>query len=660
MDHDEKEDKLYIELAERIITSKTFQFADINFSLADKDALSAILKYEGDQVTVEPDERLIIRIVSKMKLVLNYSPVIGLNGGFDFFLEMCYYFRQDQSTIRRLKVFERRILHYMLCNMESHDYAELPQLLESQRQLYSEILPAFAQSLDRLSFGAHELFKVSESFWSHSPANFNKTYLWNGLIPKIVGVLGSNLILAEEYMDLSLAADLYRSEQISVAIAGIISTGNTDSKKIDQLLLNEEYHKAIAKGILLVNIEDREQVCYLYDLAEMIFETNNEVKQDLARFYQRIADSEIIADNKLKELCLRQIEQLCASEDPELIKIGLSGLADLGTIFTPVIFSIIGNLSILYRDRQILFSCLEVFNNHPNVDEFFTFVTKCALHAGTAFPAGDFTNAISLFYDEDKEGLSRGLINLLIDDRGLVRFAGTSLLVQILNTFDNSFRFSIDLTQLPSLDQYKVWVSLLDDDARVMDFLPITLPILNSQNWFVAESLMARIEEEIKNYGSTIYSILEKNLIDENPKKADALSRVKTTMDVEFAKNDDKLKIKELDPRYTQSTLLNKYYEIFKKRTSEELEEQVDKKSIFRQLATTINLAKGGGWLNKDTGKVMELKKVAYEKQLPAKYFSDPENIDAERINKILQSNWSEEFKECEAIISLYENTLNP
>ncbi|WP_367209307.1 hypothetical protein [Sphingobacterium sp. R2] len=93
---------------------------------------------------------------------------------------------------------------------------------------------------------------------------------------------------------------------------------------------------------------------------------------------------------------------------------------------------------------------------------------------------------------------------------------------------------------------------------------------------------------------------------------------------------------------------------------SEQLEEQVDKSSIVRQLATTINLSKGGGYLDKVTGKVMELKKLAYEKQFPAIYFSDPENIDAERMNNISQLDWSKEFKECEAIISSYESTSKP
>jgi len=660
MEHNESHAKIYNDLADKIVTGKTFRFGKASFSESEKTAYSSFLKIEGEEIVVEPDEMLCATILNKMDKLFNQSASSGLKNSLERSLEVCYYFRGNRNEIRRFNIIEKRFIKSSVISTVGDSHVDLGDALELSKAFYLELLAVFVSHLDTLSPTSETLYNITTSLWDYFPLSTNRTAMLQNLLTKVVDITAQDAGLAEEYLDRLLKSTLYRTELIASVIAGILSAEKPKHETLDHLITDDKHHEAIAIALNATITSDPIVAADYYAMSETIFDTNNDIKRILTFFYQRMANNESMADGELKEKYLQRIEQLCISVDTDLVVIGLRGLGNLSQKYSELVFRIIDGLADRYCESEIFSSCLDVFYNHQSCPEFFKLVVKRVLMVKEVFNASQTEIVLSVLYENHRHSFDSGLIGLLIDPRGVVRFAGVSILAQIINTFDSHFRFSIDLTDLPSLDQYKLWVSLLDDDARVLDFMPLILPLLHSKNAFVAESLMVRIEEEIKNYGSTIYSTLEDNISDDNPKKAELLSRVQKEMDVEFAKNDEKLKIKELDPRFTQSALLRKYYEIFQKRTSEQLEEQVDKSSIVRQLATTINLSKGGGYLDKVSGKVTELKKLAYEKQFPAKYFSDPENIDAERMNKIFQLDWSKEFKECEAIIYSYESTSKP
>lgn len=660
MEHTEPHIKIYDDLADKIVTSKTFRFGKASFPESEKATYSSFLKIDGEEIAVEPDEMLCANILNKIDKLLNQPAKSGLKDSLERSLEVCYYFRGNRDEIRRFNIIEKRFIKSSVISTVGGSYVDLGEALELSKALYSELLTVFVSHLDILGTAPETLYNITTSLWDYFPLSSNRTGMLRNLFTKVADITAQDTQLAEEYLDRLLNSTPYRTELIASVIAGILSDEKLTYETLNQLMADDKHHEAIAIALNATITFDPIVAAYYYAMSEKIFDTNNDIKRILTFFYQRMANNESMADEELKEKCLQRIEQLCISADTELVIIGLRGLGNLSQKYSELVFRIIEGLADRYCQSEIFSSCLDVFYNHQSCAEFFKLVVKRVLMVKKVFNASQTEIVLSVLYENHRHSFDSGLIVLLLDPRGVVRFAGASIIAQIINTFDSHFRFSIDLTDLLSLDQYKLWVSLLDDDARVLDFMPLILPLLHSKNAFVVESLMVRIVEEIKNYGSTVYSTLEDNMADDNPKKAELLSRVHKEMEVEFAKNDEKLKIRELDPRFTQSALLRKYFEIFEKRTSEQLEEQVDKSSIVHQLATTINLAKGGGYLDKVSGKVMELKKLAYEKQFPAKYFSDPENIDAERMNKILQLDWSKEFKECEAIISSYESTSKP
>ncbi|WP_313265385.1 hypothetical protein [Sphingobacterium sp.] len=660
MEHTELHAEIYNDLADKIVTGKTFSFGEASFSESEKTAYLSFLKIKGEEIVVEPDEMLCATILNKMDKLFNQPASSGLKDSLERSLEVCYYFRGNRNEIRWFNVIEKRFIKSSVISTVGDSYVDLGGALELSKALYSELLTVFVSHLDTLGPASETLYNITTSLWDYFPLSSNRTDMLQNLFTKVVYITAKDTGLAEEYLNRLLKSTPYRTELIASVLAGILSAEKPKYDALNQLIADDRHHEAIAIALNATITSDPIVAADYYAMSETVFDSNNDIKRILTFFYQRMANNDSMADEELKGKCLQRIEQLCISADTELVIIGLRGLGNLSQKYSELAFRIIDGLVDRCCESAIFSSCLDVLYSHQSCADFFKLVVKRVLTVKEVFNASQTEIVLSVLYENHRYSFDSGLIGLFIDPRGVVRFAGVSILAQIINTFDRHFRFSIDLTALSSLNQYKLWVSLLDDDARVLDFMPLILPLLHSKNAFVVESLMVRIVEEIKNYGTTVYSTLENNIADDNPKKAELLSRVQKEMDIEFSKNDEKLKIRELDPRFTQSALLRKYYEIFEKRMSEQLEEQVDKSSIVRQLATTINLSKGGGYLDKVSGKVMELKKLAYEKQFPAKYFSDPENIDAERMNKILQLDWSKEFKECEAIISSYESTSKP
>ncbi|WP_367209306.1 hypothetical protein [Sphingobacterium sp. R2] len=548
MEHNEPHLKIYNDLAGKIIADKTFRFGKASFSESEKVTYSSLLKIEGEEIAVEPDELLCATILNKMDKLSNPPASPGLKDSLERSLEVCYYFRGNRDEIRRFNVIEKRFIKSSVISTVGDSYVDLGGALELSKAFYLELQAVVVSHLDTLGPTSETLYNITTSLWDYFPLSSNRTGMLQNLLTKVIDFTAQDAVLAEEYLDRLLKSTPYRTELIASVIAGILSAEKPKYETLDLLIADDKHHEAIAMALNATMASDPIVATNYYAMSETIFDTNNDIKRVLTFFYQRMANNESMADEALKGKCLQRIEQLCISVDTDLVVIGLRGLSNLSQKYSELVFRIIDGLADRYCESEIFSSCLDVFYNHPSCTEFFKFVVKRALTVKEVFNASQTESVLSVLYENHRHSFDNGLIGLLIDRRGVVRFAGVSILAQITNTFDRRFRFSVDLTDLPSLDQYKLWVSLLDDDARVLDCMPLLLPLLHSKNVFVAESLMVRIAEEIKNYGSTVYSTLEDNIADDNPKKSELLSRVQKEMDIEFAKNDEKLKIKELDP----------------------------------------------------------------------------------------------------------------
>ena len=76
----------------------------------------------------------------------------------------------------------------------------------------------------------------------------------------------------------------------------------------------------------------------------------------------------------------------------------------------------------------------------------------------------------------------------------------------------------------------------------------------------------------------------------------------------------------------------------------------MDENSIFRHLATTVVLAKGGGWKHESKEEVSQLSTFSSSMTLPRKYFISPDNFDWDRKMEISE-DWSKFFEGWEAVI---------
>jgi hypothetical protein len=281
---------------------------------------------------------------------------------------------------------------------------------------------------------------------------------------------------------------------------------------------------------------------------------------------------------------------------------------------------------------------------------FFEFVKAHASY-GKKFPVDAFDYPIHHFLAENPEEFSRELIALLIHDHGLVRLAAGKILKSAGHP-RRQFKFAIDLLTLAPLDQYKLWVSVLHMDFDIERALPIVLPIRKSSSTFVADVFKLKLEYEIENYGSPIIDILEKYADTSDPDDQMLIVRLNEKNEHVTEMMRRKSAVKELNPYYTQSKLMKEFDEIWRTKFNSSIQMSVNKGSIISQLATTIILAKGGGWKDEEdaNGQIGQLSKVGASMTLPRQHSISPNKYDYE-IKTWYIEDWTKDFEKWEATI---------
>ncbi len=247
-------------------------------------------------------------------------------------------------------------------------------------------------------------------------------------------------------------------------------------------------------------------------------------------------------------------------------------------------------------------------------------------------------NFTSSFHHFDPLELDKMVIELLLDNKAYIRHLGMSIFDRL--SPDSGYLFKNDILKFEPLEQYKLWVSLCGSLKEPKNFLPCLLPLLQSKSETVKECFIYKLEQYSEDYGGHIIELLQDKIGIHVTQQI--LDRIKNYSDNFYASNlDAKNKIIELNPYYTHNKLFVEFNAMYRRDFSKKINKGGQKNSFLSQLATTVQLGKGGGWRIGDREEISKLGSYGHSFVLPRSYFIFPDKYDME-MGVEMREDWQE------------------
>lgn len=422
-------------------------------------------------------------------------------------------------------------------------------------------------------------------------------------------------------------------------------------EKIVQFYKSEENEVSIICALASVKALSNEEAKRYYELIISVSDPKVDSLVNLPKFYCSIINNDNISDPNLKKQCFDKLADLIVNPNQNvrgntLWEIGFIVEYDIETV------ELLKSL-ILTEDfeKNQLKAIGNALIKHKHLQSFIDFIHVYAEKFKIIFEV-DFLHSVTFhFYQKDSSNFSKEIIILLTHDRGAVR-ALANKLIDYIELHCKKFSLEGDILQLDELTQYKLWMSVLGSFKEPQKSLPMLMPLINSQFPIVQEAFICKLELLTEEYGGSVIEVLESNLDLNDLHSKAVLGRVREYDAVYNKELSKKNGIKELNPIHTQAKLLRLYSENHDKSFSKKTKDEVDKKSLFSQIATTVILAKSGGWKHEKHKQVSKLTQIGVSFQLPRSMFITPELVDWQ-FRLSLVEDWSNKFKEWEAIKSL-------
>jgi hypothetical protein len=439
-------------------------------------------------------------------------------------------------------------------------------------------------------------------------------------------------------------------ETLSIPLlAGLRENDPEYLQDLEILSKEEKYHVAIVCSLSAGKPISKKDISQIIDLVKKIKNPSKKYRQQLARLYVNVLRHPDLDNNDIRKDCWRELTLLACDNDADIV---LSVIQILSIIkgeeqaksqlliecvsqdhFNANLVQVIGHTFFKFKDRDPYFDFLKVY------------ATKYRFKADERI----YSNTAQYVREHNPTQFDKRLIELAIDNNPVIRWLGERLISYL--SFHRGVRnFAVDITKLPARDQFKLFTSVLSDYHEPMYTVPFLLPLLSSENEVVKEGLICRLEMLAEDYGSAVTEAMKTGWREMNADQETIFKRVERYM-LKFSEQlSKKNNIKELNPWYTQSAHFNSYLDLHRTLFSRKMEQHIDEHSIFSQLATTVVLAKGGGWKHESKEEVSQLSSFSTSMTLPRKYFISPDNFDWDRKMEIYE-DWSNFFEGWEATI---------
>jgi len=642
-------------LAALSLDQKVFQFNMVELEVGYDELVSkGVLKEKGVLVVIVPSlefSRTLFFLTSS-KLGLNAEK--GMIHSLEFVQQVEEYYRSSEKAVIGITQHMSSLFKYLLVegNIEFESVLEeIIPFFEREKNLnfIRQFNAVFFESLPLLNISTKVIIQIADFVIPKIKTNTEINTSINLLTKAIESLCSDDEKRADEFINTFLTKTSPSQLVFAAAIAGKYHSSKFEINFLKKLAKEEKNHSPIIAAISALKIDSEIQGSALVDFVESLNLQEERLLIDVPIFFARLIVNKNLAGSNLINRSFYALKSLINNPS---INVKQSSLRSLLIIdgFDLEVGDLLTSLGTDITRKEFGFLIANILSSRKSPKYFFDVVKAYSIF-GKSFPVDLFEYPISHFLNEAANDFSTGVIELLIHDEGSIRLSGSKIIKSASNVYGN-FTFAVDLLTLPPLDQYKLWVSVLHSDFDIERALPAVISIRKSQSQFVAEVFKLKLEYEIENYGSIIIEILEDHADPNDTDDNELLARLKLKNEHVIEKLKLKSAISEFNPYLTQSKLINSFNNTWGAKFNNSIQKSVDKGSILRQMATTIILAKGGGWKHEDeaTDKIGKLAKIETGLVLPRQHTISPNKYDYE-IKAWYIEDWTKQFKRWEAII---------
>lgn len=501
---------------------------------------------------------------------------------------------------------------------------------------YATALPYL--NLDNTTFYNNTIQLVD---WTKSDADYNMNLfeLLKGVRNKIS--LQNDFGLS--FFEYTLTREGLESCVIIQIIAGLFDRFGIDFYKqhLKKKINNEKYFILVICGLTSADNITEEVAELFFVIYTNANKDNPEVLINLPKLLFAILNVKNIPDNsKLIDNSFRCLEELNSLADKDLRSIILQEIQYKDNhidAYKKLLLNIVNNPH--FQEENHLGSIDHFLWNLKDVKYFEQIVCSLARGKFITGIAKKLNSSIGELIVNNKSEFDKTIINLLITNDACSRKVGIDIFDSIS---DDNYVFAYNILELSHLNQYKLWVSLLQFDREPKCVITCILPLLRSISPLIKEAFICKLEEYSENYGGHVTEVLRNNLDLENAEMNSIYTRIENYMENYFAEKIlVKKEIKELNPHYSQNKIFKDFSKNHYRNFNKEMQKYRDKNEGIMNLFTTVILLKGGGWKTEGKDGISQLGLVSSSFSLPRNYFIEPEHFDFES-NRKMSEDWDD------------------
>lgn len=429
------------------------------------------------------------------------------------------------------------------------------------------------------------------------------------------------------------------NENISVnVIAGILQADKSFFTDIEEMATNETYQASLVVALSVQGTFSEQEIEKKLHIISNIKNNSEKYLRQLPQFYSSIIRNKNITNELIKQQCFEHLKNLIVRFEinlPFLVLHEMRLIKNHEREKTDLL------ITLLHHDQfddQLLSNVSWIFFNFTSPEHYFRFLEAYVDKYKYKVDERIFEHGLPNIREKNPTEFDVLLIQFLTHNQGEKRWMAIRVFTK-LSYFYGVKGFSVNILTLDPKAQFKLFTSILFALNEPKFTLPFILPLTYSTNDVVKEALINRLEVLTQDYGNKVLEIINQQWVNKTPEQQNIYERIHEYMERFYKEVDKKILIKELNPLYTQAKYYNAFMSNYSKVLRRTINENVDKKSIVRQVATTVFLARGGGWKHQRTGEITQLGTVGTNISLPRSLFISPDNFEWDRRIKQME-NW--------------------
>lgn len=624
-----------------IINKKVLAFSTNDYSFDEELVKKKYLSKEGENYKIENYSAFSLPFLKKYKSTFNFEiqKDFKLNTNFlkqisDDFNKDNYIFQYNRLEDELWEIIVQETNKKFNCHF--NEYLSSFKKEDKSVEIF-KFIKAYSTQLNNLQISADYIYKNSILLleFAKSDATYNMPLgeILNGVKQKCL----NNYSFGIDLFKITITNQETNDNLISAIVSGLYENRGSDfyESELKSKIKNKEFLNGIFFGLSNVN-EIKEYECNLFIKLFDEFKNNDDLIISLLALIISILKVEKDVDEKYSKKSFSRLKK--SVENENVIFYILNNISYLENHIdekVDIIVSIIEQE--FFSIKKHLKAIEQVFWRLKDIESLKIVILAIAKNRPFVSISESFQ---STFSRTDNSSLDSLLIELLTDNDAAKRFIAVDIFNKL--SFNNPYKFTIDILKLEPIIQYKLWVALTQDYKEPKYIIPALLPLIDSKSEIVSESFAYKLEELSEEYGGHITTILD-NHLNKTTKHIKIIEQIKSHIDLFYRNNITlKHKIKELNPYYTSYKQVNHFNDLFYKNMSKTIQKGAEKNSLLSVLGVnTVQLSKGGGWKFGNKKEISKLGSVGSSFSLPRSYYINPNKYELEK-GLEMRTNWKE------------------